>query len=80
MVQFVQQHLRGHFNYFGVSGNMRSLSTYGFNAAKLLFKWLNRRSQRKSMTWKRFDQLLDEGLLPRPRIVHNLYPVPRWTT
>ena len=76
MVKFVQQHLRGHFNYYGVSGNMRSLTVYRHHAAALLFKWLNRRSQRKSMSWKRFDQILKEGLLPIPRIVHKLYPVP----
>ena len=75
MIQYVRQHLQGHFNYFGVSGNSRSIHAYGFHAAGVLFKWMNRRSQRASITWERFRQLLREGLLPKPRIVHNLYPV-----
>lgn len=76
MVKYAQQHLRGHINYYGVSGNMRSLSAYCYHTASLLFKWLNRRSQRTSMTWKRFWQLVSDGLLPKPRIIHKLYPVP----
>ena len=76
MVQYVRQHLQGHFNYFGVSGNSRSINAYGYHAATVLFKWLNRRSQRTSITWERYYQLLREGLLPKPRIVHNLYPMP----
>jgi group II intron reverse transcriptase/maturase len=69
MMEYVQQHLRGHFQYFGVSGNSRSLRQYLYASRRLLFKWLNRRSQRRSVTWDRLD-----GFLPRPRIVHHLYP------
>lgn len=80
MVQFVRQHLQGHFNYYGVSGNSRGIAAYGRHAASLLFKWLNRRSQRRSMTWERYNKLLDEGLLPLPRIVHSFYRMPLRTT
>lgn len=76
MVTYVQQHLRGHFNYYAVSGNMPKVHAYAHHAAGVLFKWLNRRSQRASCTWKQFDQLLKEGLLPRPYLVHNLYSEP----
>jgi hypothetical protein len=69
MMEYVQQHLRGHFQYFGVSGNSRSLRQYLYASRRLLFKWLNRRSQRRSVTWNCLD-----GILPRPRIVHHLYP------
>jgi group II intron reverse transcriptase/maturase len=73
MIEHVCRHLRGHYNYFGVSGNYRSINAYGYHAACILFKWLNRRSQRGSITWKRFWELLKDGLLPRPRIVHHLH-------
>ena len=73
MIEHVSRHLRGHYNYFGVSGNHRSINAYGYHAARILFKWLNRRSQRGSITWKRFWELLKDGLLPRPRIIHNLH-------
>ena len=78
MVTYVRQHLQGHFNYYGVSGNSRSIYAYGYHVTTRLFKWLNRRSQRPSVTWERFNQLLRDGLLPKPRIIHNLYPKPLW--
>jgi hypothetical protein len=52
---------------------------YVYFAAALLFKWLNRRSQRRSLTWKRFTARI-RPLLPKVRIVHDIYPVPRWKT
>jgi len=78
MTVFTRQHLLGHINYYGLSGNSRSLYAYVHHAGNLLFKWLNRRSQRRSLSWKRFGELLAEGLLPKPRITHNIYPRPRW--
>lgn len=74
MLAYTRRHLQGHINYYGVSGNSKGVSTYCYQAGKLLFKWLNRRSQRKSLTWARWNELLATGLLPRARIVHNLYP------
>ena len=59
-----------------VSGNYRTLSRYVKAASRLLYKWLNRRSQRRSISWARFSPILKERVLPRIRIVHNLYPVP----
>ena len=79
MLEYVRRHLQGHIQYYGVSGNSRSLEQYVFQAGRLLFKWLNRRSQRRSVTWARFNQ----GVLPhlpRPRIIHHLFPTPSWMT
>jgi len=78
MVKFVQQHLLGHFAYYGVRGNSRSVGEYSYRAMETLFKWLNRRSQKRSLTWEKYLHLLRHGLLPKPRLVHNLYPRPRW--
>lgn len=79
MVAFLARHLRGHIQYYGVSGNSRWVSSYVYFATGLLFKWLNRRSQKRSLTWKQFDAYLRQWL-PRARIVHDLYPVPWWKT
>jgi group II intron reverse transcriptase/maturase len=79
MVAYVNRHLQGHIQYFGVSGNSRSLQQYAYHAGRLLFKWLNRRSQRRSMAWDRFNQVVAPHL-PRPRIIHNLYPTLPWMT
>jgi len=65
--------LRGHYNYFGVSGNMRCLNQFYYKVIKMAFKWINRRSQRKSMTWEMFTQYLQWNPLPMPRIYHTLY-------
>jgi group II intron reverse transcriptase/maturase len=68
-----QAKLRGHYNYYGVSGNMRELTAFYFRTKRLAFKWLNRRSQRKSFTWDEFERFLTWNPLPQPRILHKLY-------
>ena len=65
--------LRGHFNYFGVNGNLRSLRCLLYHAKRAWFKWLRRRSQRGRLNWERFADLLGAYPLPRPRVV-----VPIW--
>jgi group II intron reverse transcriptase/maturase len=79
MVAYVRRHLQGHLQYFGVSGNSRSLQQYVYQAGRLLFKWLNRRSQRRSMAWDRFNQVV-APYLPCSRIIHDLYPTLPWMT
>ena len=69
--------LRGHYNYYGVSGNWRMIANFGYLAIRAVYKWLNRRSQCKSFTWKQLNAYLAHYPLARPRIVHNLYkPLP----
>ena len=65
--------LRGHYQYYGVSGNMPSLRRYYCLAMRLALKWLNRRSQRGSFNWAGFQEYLKHYPLPKPRIVHDLY-------
>jgi hypothetical protein len=79
MLEFYVRHVRGHIQYYGVSGNGRGLGAYLYVASGLLFKWLNRRSQRRSLTWKRFTAYI-RPMFPNARIVHDLYPIPWWKT
>ena len=69
----LQAKLRGHYQYYGVSGNMRSLKRFYSLALRMTLKWLNRRSQRKSFNRGSFRAYLKHYPLPQPRIVHNLY-------
>jgi group II intron reverse transcriptase/maturase len=69
----LQAKLRGHYQYYGVSGNMRSLRRFYLLIKRMTLKWLNRRSQRKSFSRERFEKYLEHYPLPEPRIVHNLY-------
>ncbi len=79
MMDYAKRHLQGHIVYFGVSGNSRSLRTYVYRVSRMLFKWLNSRSQRRSVNWARFGEVL-KAWLPPVRIKHNLYPRPLWMT
>jgi hypothetical protein len=65
--------IQGHFNYFGVSGNFRSLLLVHEQARRSWYKWLCRRSQRKRLTWERFADLLRDFPLPRPRITVRIW-------
>ena len=69
----LQAKLRGHYQYYGVSGNTRSLNNYYCQIRRIVYKWLNRRSQRKSFSWDSFVKYLERYPLPTPRIMHNLY-------
>jgi len=65
--------LRGHYNYFGISGNYHCLQQYYKATMWMVFKWINRRSQRKSMTFDQYLKYLEYNPLPRPRICYALY-------
>jgi len=66
--------LSGHFQYYGVSENYRSIQRYYFLTMRLVMKWLNRRCQKMSMNWEQFLKYLKRYPLPRPRISFSLYP------
>ena len=63
--------LRGYYNYYGVIGNMKRLLDYFNGVVRLLFKWLNRRSQRRSYNYKGFRELCNYFKVLRPRIVEK---------
>lgn len=65
--------LRGHIQYYGVSHNFHCVSTFVHNVRRILFKWLNRRSQRKSFVWEKFQLLLDKIKFPEAKICHKLF-------
>jgi group II intron reverse transcriptase/maturase len=69
----LQAKLVGHYQYYGISGNARMIERYNQVARRLIFKWLNRRSQKASFTWETFQIYLEHYPLPKPRIAHRLY-------
>jgi RNA-directed DNA polymerase len=58
--------VRGHYNYFRAIGNSRALWVFHKAVVKLLYKGLNRRSQRRSLTWPQPHRLLERLAFPRP--------------
>ena len=79
MMLYAKRHLSGHVAYYAVSGNARQIRNYAYRFSRLLFKWLNRRSQRRSCNWDKFSRIL-KGWMPSLCIQHNLYPRPLWMT
>ena len=65
--------LTGHYNYFGISGNYRCISQFYRQVKSLVFKWINRRSQKRSMTWGVYLNYLQFNPLPEPKICQTLY-------
>lgn len=63
--------LTGYFNHFGVHGNLRSLEFFYYQVIRQLWKYLNRRSQRKSYNWDGFNQLLAQFGVVKPHIVNR---------
>ncbi|MES9682326.1 reverse transcriptase domain-containing protein, partial [Gottfriedia acidiceleris] len=60
--------LIGYFNYYCITDNIPNVNIFKAKIENLLFKWLNRRSQRKSFKWEKFRLFLDKFPLPSPRI------------
>ena len=67
--------LTGHYNYYGITDNINSIEKYYNNVNRLLFKWLNRRSQKKSYTEETFKQMIEVFELPTPSIKVNIYAI-----
>jgi group II intron reverse transcriptase/maturase len=63
--------LRGYNNYYGIADNSQRLGQFHYAAMRILHKWLNRRSQRRSYNWAGFQMLLQHFEVEQPRIVHR---------
>jgi len=63
--------LQGTWNYYGLIGNYRRMQLFYDATCRTLHKWLNRRSQRTSMSWPAFRRMLARFQVPRPRIVER---------
>jgi group II intron reverse transcriptase/maturase len=72
----LRKRLRGYWNYYCVIGNSRMTGRYLSAVKRLIYKWLNRRSQRKSFGWTRFAKLWHEHWkMPEPRIIEKGRPL-----
>jgi group II intron reverse transcriptase/maturase len=65
--------LRGHYAYYGITGNARALGRFRHQVERTWRYWLNRRSSRAKMVWERFRRLLRRYPLPQVHIVHSAY-------
>lgn len=69
----LSQKVRGHFAYYGITANGRSLANFLGAVHRCWRKWLNRRDRQRTMDWDTFNRLLKRYPLPPVRIVHSIY-------
>lgn len=73
IIDKTNQKLRGHYQYFGITDNSKSISGYYYQIENLIYKWLNRRSQRKSYSYEQFREMLKTYPLIKPKIYVSMY-------
>ena len=71
----VKRKLIGHYNYYGITDNSKSIIKFEYEILKTLYKWLNRRSQKKSYTCEEFYEMIKSFNLPFPKITTNIYAI-----
>ena len=65
--------LRGHIQYYGISLNLDNVSKFVCQSTHIFFKWINRRSQKKSMNWEQFNLFLKAFPSPKAKVCHKLF-------
>ncbi len=65
--------MRGHVQYYGVSHNAKFVQEFLYKGRQVMFKWLNRRSQRRSFNWENFNKFVKSNPMPEVKIVHRLF-------
>lgn len=73
LIKKLNQILVGYYHYYGITDNSEKLREFQYRVKRLLYYWLNRRSQRKSYTWERFGEMLKTYSLAEPRIYVSVY-------
>ena len=69
----LNQILIGYYHYYGITDNYRGIASMKDKIERMLFYWLNRRSQKKSYTWEGFHELLKRFPLAKPKIYVRIY-------
>jgi RNA-directed DNA polymerase len=77
MLQAGRRKVIGHLSYYAITDNTKRCSDYVYRTTRILFKWLNRKSQRRAYTWSSFNQALAWVKWPKPWIRKDLNPCRR---
>lgn len=73
LIKELNTKLNGYYRYYGVTDNSEMIGKFAYLVSQALFKWLNRRSQRKSYTYDGFNKMLKYNPLAIPKIYVNIY-------
>lgn len=72
IIEKINQKLRGHYGYYGITFNSRRIADYYHQTRRTLFKWLNRRGGKQVMDWEKYSKLAGEIVpLLKPKIYHG---------
>jgi len=77
MLRQARSRVISYLSYYAITDNLERCSYYVYRAKRILFKWLNRKSQRKAYTWKSFIQALAWVDWPKLRVRKDLNPCRR---
>jgi group II intron reverse transcriptase/maturase len=77
MLRQARARVIGHLSYYAITDNLERCSYYVYRTGRILFKWLNRKSQRKAYTWESFSQALAWVGWPQIRVRKDLNPCRR---
>ena len=72
-VEVLGRKLKGHFGYYGLTGNYESLQRFRGDVIKIWRQWLARRGDPKGMTWERMHKLLNFFYIPEARVIHSIF-------
>lgn len=73
LMERVNLKLQGHYRYYGITDNSKMIRRFYNEVEKLLYKWLNRRSQRNSYNFEKFKMMLKHYPLLKPKIYVSIY-------
>jgi len=77
MLRQAKVRIAGHLNYYAITDNTEQCDKYVYYANHLVFKWINRKSQRRAYTWAGFNHALAWLEWPKPRVRKDLNPFRR---
>ncbi len=77
MIRYARAKVVGHLSYYAITDNLDGVNYYVYRIERILFKWLNRKSQRKTYSWKAYLQALAWNGWPTPNVRIDLNPCRR---
>jgi len=80
LLQQAKLKLEGHLHYYAITDNSLMCHRFSSQVTQLVYKWLNRQSQRNSYDWARFQDALAWVRWPTVKVLHDLSPLRRWPT
>jgi group II intron reverse transcriptase/maturase len=69
----LRSRVRGHIQYFAVSHNLHAVQSFVHICTSLFFKWINRRSQKRSINWDKFKLFLEREPMPEIKTTFALF-------